>query len=90
MKKKVPCITNATSPLLPRDVLVPIYDQSVLSKADHDNGQGPYHILGFAAFDVTGYSFNGSAYGGSLGKDCPPRPIDPTNPEAQDPKYPSA
>jgi hypothetical protein len=87
LKKKVPCITNPTNPKLPKDVLIPIYDQTVLSKADHDNGHGPYHILGFAAFHVTGYSFNGNANGGTLGKDCPARPADPTNPGAKDPKH---
>jgi len=87
LKKKLPCLTNPTVPKLPKDVLVPIYDQSVLSKANHDNGQGPYHILGFAEFHITGYSLNGSANDGTLGKDCPARPDDPANPGAKDPKY---
>ena len=34
-------------------------------------GKGPYPILGFAMFRVTGYSFNGSFAGGGMGKKCP-------------------
>jgi hypothetical protein len=82
LKKKVPCITP-----LPKDVLVPIYDETVLSQVNHDNGQGPYHILGFAMFHVTGYSFNGNAHDGSLGNSCPGRPNNPLFPGAEDPKY---
>jgi hypothetical protein len=68
LHKKVPCITP-----LPKDVLVPIYDETLLTKDQHDNGQGPYHILGFAVFHVTGYSFEGGNHDGTLGKDCPLR-----------------
>jgi hypothetical protein len=83
LKKQIPCLSP-----LPQDVLVPIYDVSAISKANHDNGQGPYPILGFAEFNVTGYSFNGAgSSAGSLSGGCPPRPVDPTNPTAKDPKY---
>jgi hypothetical protein len=88
LKKQIPCVTNTTGSPLPHDVLVPIYDVSILTKANHDNGQGPYHILGFAEFHVTGYSFNGAgSSAGSLSGGCPPRPPDPLNPGAKDPKY---
>ena len=69
LQKVVPCITP-----LPADRLVPIYDVTAISKANRDNGQGPYPILGFAVFHITGYSFNGSANAGTLDKNCPPRP----------------
>jgi hypothetical protein len=78
LKKKVPCITP-----LPMDVLVPIYDVASVSRANHDNGQGPYPILGYAMFHITGYSFNGNANAGTLGRDCPARPAIP----GADPKY---
>jgi Flp pilus assembly protein TadG len=70
LQKVVPCITNPNSPALPHDVLIPIYDAGACEAAGC-NGQGPYLILGFAAFQVTGYSFNGISYAGSLGKKCP-------------------
>ncbi len=64
------CITNATAPRLPHDVLIPMYDASACQAAGC-NGQGPYKILGFAMFHVTGYSFTGNRYGGTLGNKCP-------------------
>ena len=70
LHKVVPCITNPNSPALPHDVLIPIYDAAACEAAGC-KGQGPYPILGFAAFHVTGYSFNGNNYAGSLGKKCP-------------------
>ena len=70
LKKQVPCITNGSAPALPHDVLIPMYDAAVC-KADGCNGHGPYPILGFAMFQVTGYSFNGAANDGTLGKKCP-------------------
>ena len=66
----VPCITNPSAPALPHDVLIPIYDSAQCQSAGC-NGQGPYLILGFGAFRVTGYSFNGIYYAGTLGKKCP-------------------
>jgi hypothetical protein len=68
LKKKIPCITP-----LPKDVLVPIYNEQGMDPDAHNNGQGPYPILGFAAFHITGYSFNGNANAGTLGRDCPMR-----------------
>ena len=70
--KQVPCITNPdpAQPDLPYSVLIPIYDSDAC-KAAGCNGHGPYKILGFAMFKVTGYSFNGNAYDGTLGKKCP-------------------
>lgn len=70
LQKQVPCITNPTSPALPHDVLIPLYDAAAC-KAAGCKGKGPYTILGFAAFHVTGYSFNGNNYDGTLGKKCP-------------------
>jgi hypothetical protein len=71
-QKLVPCVTNPTPPALPHDVLIPMYD-SEACQADLLNckGNGEYPIIGFAAFRITGYSFNGNAYGGSLPKNCP-------------------
>ena len=70
VQKQVPCITNPTSPSLPHDILVPIYD-SVACQAAGCKGHGPYSILGFAMFHVTSYSFNGNNFAGSLGNKCP-------------------
>jgi hypothetical protein len=67
--KQIPCLTNSTSPALPHDVLIPMYDAAAC--ADGCNGNGQYPIVGFAMFRVTGYSFNGSNYDGTLGKKCP-------------------
>jgi hypothetical protein len=47
-----------------------MYDAAAC-KAAGCKGHGPYPILGFAMFHVTGYSFNGSANDGTLGKKCP-------------------
>ena len=66
---------------------MPIYDVTGISRANHDNGQGPYPILGFAAFHVTGYSFNGNANAGTLGRDCPMRPALGETQQNQVPKY---
>jgi hypothetical protein len=70
LQKQVPCITNPTTPALPHDVLIPMYDAAACQAADC-KGNGPYPIEGFAMFRVTGYSFNGNNYAGSLGKKCP-------------------
>jgi hypothetical protein len=59
------CITP-----LPRVVLFPMYD-SVACQASDCKGNGQYPIVGFAAFNVTGYSFNGNNYAGELGPKCP-------------------
>ena len=67
--KQIPCITNPTSPTLPHDILVPMYNSAAC--ADTCKGHGPYPILGFAMFRVTGYSFNGNKFDGSLGNKCP-------------------
>jgi hypothetical protein len=67
--KQIPCITNPTAPALPRDVLIPMYNAAAC--AGTCKGHGPYPILGFAMFHVTGYSFNGNKNGGTLGKNCP-------------------
>jgi Flp pilus assembly protein TadG len=70
LQKVVPCITNPNSPALPHTVLIPIYDADACEAAGC-KGKGPYPILGFAAFKVTGYSFNGNNYAGTLDKKCP-------------------
>jgi putative Flp pilus-assembly TadE/G-like protein len=69
VQKLVPCITNPTSPALPHDVLVPMYNAAAC--AGSCNGHGPYPILGFAEFRVSSYSFNGNNFAGSLGNKCP-------------------
>ena len=66
----VPCLTNSSPPALPHDVLIPIYDSAQCQSAGC-NGQGPYLIVGFGAFRVTGYSLNGNNYAGTLGRNCP-------------------
>ena len=71
LQNKVECLTNPPpAAALPRTVLIPIYSASACDAAGC-KGKGPYPILGFAALEVTGYSFNGNVYGGSLGKKCP-------------------
>ncbi len=71
LQNKVACLTNPPpAAALPRTVLIPIYSTSACQAIDC-KGKGPYLILGFAALEVTGYSFNGNVYGGSLGKKCP-------------------
>jgi Flp pilus assembly protein TadG len=59
------CITP-----LPREVLFPMYD-SVACEASGCKGNGQYPIVGFATFRITGYSFNGVNYDGTLDKKCP-------------------
>jgi hypothetical protein len=66
LQKQVPCITP-----LPREVLIPVYDSQTCGLQCATQGHGPYPIVGFAMFRVTGYSFNGSNYGGTLDKKCP-------------------
>jgi Flp pilus assembly protein TadG len=70
LQKQVPCITNPTAPPLPHDILIPMYDAAACQAAGC-KGHGPYPILGFAMFHVTGYSFNGNKYDGTLAKKCP-------------------
>jgi hypothetical protein len=70
LQKVVPCITNPTGAALPRTVLIPMYD-SVVCAASGCKGQGPYPIVGFAALEIDGYSFNGRSFGGTLGRRCP-------------------
>lgn len=70
LNKIVPCITKATEPALPKDVIIAIYDS--VACADLCTGKGPYPVTGFAMFRVTGYSFNGSNFGGTgMTKTCP-------------------
>ena len=68
--KQIPCITNPTSTALPHDILIPMYN-AVACQSAGCNGHGPYPILGFAMFHVTGYSFNGNKNAGTLGNKCP-------------------
>lgn len=70
LQKQVPCITNSGA--LPHDVLIPMYDADACEAAGC-NGNGLYPIIGFAIFRVTGYSFNGSNFAGTLGRHCPER-----------------
>ena len=70
LNKLVPCITNPSTPALPRTVLIPMYD-SAACQATGCKGNGQYPILGFAGFKITGYSFNGNNFAGTLGRNCP-------------------
>lgn len=73
LQNKVACITNTinpSAPPLPHVVFIPIYSAAECQATDC-TGKGPYLIKGFAALEVTGYSFNGDVYGGSLDKKCP-------------------
>ncbi len=70
LNKLVPCITNPTAPALPHTILIPMYDAAAC-QATGCKGNGDYPIPGFAGFKVTGYSFNGNNYDGTLGKKCP-------------------
>jgi Flp pilus assembly protein TadG len=65
LHKQISCITP-----LPQEVLIPVYDATACGQTC-GNGQGPYPVIGFAMFRITGYSFNGSYYGGDLDKKCP-------------------
>ena len=67
LSKQIPCITNPSAPYLPHDILIPMYDAAACQAADC-NGNGPYPILGFAMFHVTGYSFNGNNYAEPSGR----------------------
>lgn len=69
VQKQIPCIVNPTSPALPHDILIPMYNAAACAGAC--KGHGPYPILGFAMFHVTGYSFNGNKHDGTLGTKCP-------------------
>jgi Flp pilus assembly protein TadG len=70
LNKQVDCITNPTAPKLPHDILIALYDADACAAADC-KGHGPYPVLGFAALHITGYSFNGNDYDGTLDKKCP-------------------
>lgn len=70
LQKQVACITNPTAPKLPHDILIALYDAAAC-QASGCKGNGDYPVLGFAALHVTGYSFNGNAYDGTLAKKCP-------------------
>ena len=69
MQKQIACLTNPTAPALPHDVLIAMYNAAACTSTC--NGKGPYPILGFAMFHVTGYSFNGNRSAGTLGNKCP-------------------
>lgn len=70
LQKQVDCITNPAAPKLPHDILIALYDAVACQAADC-KGNGDYPVEGFAALHVTGYSFNGNAYDGTLDKKCP-------------------
>ena len=70
LQKVVPCITNPTAPALPHDIFIAMYNAAAC-RAAGCNGHGPYPILGFAMFHLTGYSFNGNNFGGTLTNKCP-------------------
>jgi hypothetical protein len=51
---------------LNQQILVPIYNAFSGSGSN-----ATYTVAGFATFMLTGYSFNGTDFGGTLGKKCP-------------------
>jgi Flp pilus assembly protein TadG len=55
---------------LPTNLLVPIYD-SAQCDPNRCKGNGQYTLIGFAEFRLTGYSFNGNVFAGTLDKKCP-------------------
>jgi len=55
---------------LPSNVLVPIYDSNQCAP-NRCKGNGQYTLIGFAEFRLTGYSFNGNVFAGTLDKKCP-------------------
>jgi Flp pilus assembly protein TadG len=65
IQKQVKCLTP-----LPHDILIAMYDAAACQASDC-KGNGDYPVLGFAVLHITGYSLNGAAYGGTLGKKCP-------------------
>lgn len=65
LQKQVKCITP-----LPKDLLIPMYDAAACQSAGC-KGTSQYPIVGFAVLHITGYSFNGNANAGTLGKKCP-------------------
>jgi len=69
LQKIVPCITNPDGSL-GRTVLIPLYNAAACAAADC-TGKGPYLMLGFAAFKITGYRLNGNNVVGFDGKQCP-------------------
>jgi Flp pilus assembly protein TadG len=70
LQKLIPCITNPTGDPLPHVILIPLYDATAC-QATGCKGNGMYPIRGFAGFKVTGYSFNGNNFAGTLGRNCP-------------------
>jgi hypothetical protein len=70
LQKIVECITNPSGPALPHDILIALYDAAACEALDC-KGRGPYPVLGFAVLRVTGYSFIGNFFDGTLGRTCP-------------------
>jgi hypothetical protein len=70
LQKIVECITNPSAPALPHEILIALYDATACEALDC-KGRGPYPVLGFAVFRVTGYSLIGNFFGGTLGRTCP-------------------
>jgi hypothetical protein len=58
---------------LPQDVLIPMYDAEACEADPDCKGQGPYSILGFAMFHITGYWFTNNTFSGGTLEDqgCP-------------------
>lgn len=53
-------------PLLGKEIVVPIFEGFSGS-----GSQATYTVVGYATIKLTGYSFNGNDYGGTLDKKCP-------------------
>jgi hypothetical protein len=67
---------------IPRDVLIPIYDAEACHADPACKGQGPYPIVGFAMFRLTGYWFtNNHNSGGTLENQGCPEPEPEPEPE---------
>ncbi len=74
LQQIIPCITNATAPALPRDILIAIYD-AVACQSSRCQGNDVYPIIGFAMVRITGYSLNGNRVAGvGMPRDCPGAP----------------
>lgn len=72
LQRIIPCITNPTSPALPREVLIAIYDAAACGSGCR--GNGVYPIAGFAMIRVTGYRLNGNNVAGAgMPNQCPER-----------------
>jgi Flp pilus assembly protein TadG len=70
LQQLIPCLTNPTSPALPANVLVAMYDSAACGSGCRGNGS--YPIIGFAMFRISGYRLNGNNVAGTnMPQQCP-------------------